>query len=113
MNYEQLQAKMVALSHRKDMATRVPDFIEDARVILQYRLSLALAPFTAPDDTNEILTENYLLYFYPAMKALYEFIIELDTASYYEQLYQGQVAEYYIKRAGTTPLVITPECPAP
>lgn len=113
MNYKQLQDRMISLSHRKDMATLVPQFIDDARGILNYRLGLALVPFVNDDDTNEILTENWLLYFYPAMKALYEWIIELETASYYEQQYQNQVSAYYTTRLGQETLVITPEESAP
>lgn len=113
MNYQELQAKMVDLSHRKDMGTRIPGFIEDARDRLQLRLGLTLTPFVEPTDTNEILEQNWLLYFYPAMKSLYEFIIEMETALYYERMYEGQVDQYFITRQGTTPLTITPECPAP
>lgn len=113
MNYAELQAKIIAQSHRKDMATRVPGFIDDARTMLNYRLSLELAPFTADTDTNDILDENPLLYFYPAMKALYEFIFEFETANYFDGQYQQQVSAYYTTRAGTEPLSITPEIPAP
>lgn len=113
MNYAELKAKIIDQSHRKDMATRVPGFIDDARVIINYRLSLDLQPFAADDDTNEVLDTNHLIYFYAAMKALYEFILEFETANYFDMLYQGQAAEYYVNRAGTEPLTITPEVPAP
>lgn len=112
-DYQQLQADMVALSHRKDMAVRAPGFIEQARKRINQRLGLTLAPFVNPTDTNEVLDENALIYFYPAMKALYEFIVELDTASYYEGLYQQEADGFYIKAAGTEPLTITAEVPAP
>lgn len=113
MNYGELQAKIIDQSHRKDMTARVPQFIEDARVILNYRLSLELAPLVLADDTNEVLTTNWLLYFYPAMKALHEFILEFETASYFDAMYQGQVSEYYVNRKGQDALVITPEEPMP
>lgn len=113
MNYQQLQDKIVATAHRKDMVPRAPDFIEDARVRLNYRLGLELVPLVLPDDTNDILTANWLLYFYPAMKALYEFIVELDTAAVYEGLYMQEVGNHYVTAPGTEALVIKPECPIP
>jgi len=113
MTYEQLQAKIVATSHRKDLTAQIPGFVEDARVLLNYRLGLALVPLVNPTDTNDLLTANPLLYFYPAMKALYEYIVEIETASYYNQLYQEQAANHYVTATGTTPLVITPENPSP
>lgn len=112
MNYAELQAKIIDQSHRKDMAARVPGFIEDARVLLNYRLTLELAPFAADADTNEVLDTNWLLYFYPAMKALYEFILEFETANYFDAMYQNAVSDYYVNRTGTEPLTITPEVPA-
>lgn len=113
MNYQQLQDKIIAQSHRKDMAAKVPGFIEDARVMLNYRLGLELAPLELADDTNEVLTANHLLYYCAAMKALYEFIFEFETASYFYTMWQDQVAEHFVNAPGTVPLVITPEEPAP
>lgn len=113
MTYLELQKKIIDKAHRKDMATRAPEFIEDARVRLNYRLGLELVPLVADDDTNQILTDNWLLYFYPAMKGLYEFIEEFETASYYEQKYRDEADNYYITRPGQDTLVITPEVPAP
>jgi hypothetical protein len=113
MNYAELQAKIIDQSHRKDMASRVPGFIDDARTRINYRLSLELVPLAADTDTNDVLTSNPLLYFYPAMQALYEFIFEFETANYFMNLWQQEVAEYYVNRAGTEPLVITPEGPTP
>lgn len=113
MTYDELKAKMIATSHRKDLTNAVPGFIEDARVMLNYRLGLALQPLVAGTDTNELLTANPLLYFYPAMKALYEYIVEIETASYYDQLYQGQVSNHYVTAPDTTPLTITPEGSTP
>ena len=113
MTYDELKAKIIATSHRKDLTNAVPGFVEDARQLLNYRLGLALQPLENGTDTNEILTANYLLYFYPAMKALYEYIVEIETATYYEGLYQVQAAAHFITAPGTEPLVITPECPAP
>lgn len=114
MTYKELQDKMIAQSHRKDMAGLVPRFInEDARTRLNMRLGLALVPFTADADTNDILDAWPLLYFYAGMVALYNFIIEMETADYFESLYRAEVDSYYITRAGTEPLTITPEVPAP
>lgn len=113
MTYLELQNKIIDQSHRKDMAARVPQFIDDARVLINYRLSLELAPFTMPDETNEVLDSNHLLYFYPAMKALYEFIFEFETANYFDMLWQNLASDYYVNREGTEPVVITPEVPAP
>lgn len=113
MTYAQLRAKMIDQSHRKDMVARVPEFIEDARTRLNMRLGIALLPFINDDDTNDVLTRFPLLYFYAGMVALYNFIIEMETADYFEQLYRAEVDSYYITRAGTEPLTITPEVPAP
>lgn len=113
MTYAELQTRMIDQSHRKDMTTRAPQFIEDARNAINYRLSLALPALVNPDDTNEVLTANYLIYFYRAMQSLFEFIVEFETAQIYEALYQAQVGAYYTTAPGTTPLTITPECPAP
>lgn len=112
-DYQTLQADMVALSHRKDLTSKTAGFIEQARKRINQRLGLELAPLVDPTDTNEVLDENSLIYFYPAMKALYEFIVELETATYYEGLFQQEADGYYVKAKGTTPLVIKPECPAP
>lgn len=111
MNYQQLQAKIIAQSHRTDMVAKVPGFIEDARVMLNYRLNLELAPFALDTDTNEVLTANHLLYYCAAMKALYEYIFEFETANYFYGQWQDQVAEHYVNATGTEPLVITPEVP--
>jgi len=113
MTFTELCDKIERTSHRKDMGTQIPLFVNDARVMLNYRLGLAMPALQAPADTNEILQTNWLLFFYPSMKALYEYIVEIETAAYYDQLYQDQVSSYYTTRAGTTPLVVTPENPAP
>lgn len=113
MNYQELQAKIIDQSHRKDMTNRVPGFIEDARSRINMRLGLELQPLAAPDDTNDVLTNDYLLYFYPALQALYEFIAEYETAAYFQNKWEGQANGYHTTRAGTEPLAITPEVPAP
>lgn len=113
MTYQELQTKMIDMSHRKDMTARVPGFIEDARVRLNSRLGLELVPLVAPTDTNDILTENYLLYYYAAMQSLYEFIVEYETASYFDGQFNRQADNFYVTAPGTTPLVITPEGPTP
>lgn len=113
MTHQELVDKIRLTSHRNDLAAMIPLFIEDARALLQYRLGISLLPLQYADSTNEILQENWLLYFYPSMKALYEYIVEIETAAYYDGLYQGQVDEYFVKRRNTTPLTITPEVPAP
>jgi hypothetical protein len=113
MNYLQLVDKIVAVSHRKDLRAQVPQFVEDAQQQINDRLGLALVPFNAGTDTDPVLTEQPLLYFYPAMKSLYENIIEFETATYYDNLFQRQADAFYITAPGTTPLTITPEVPAP
>ena len=113
MNYGELKAKIIDQSHRKDMAGRVAGFVDDARIRINMRLGLSLAPLAADTDTDVILTENDLMYFYLALQSLYEFISEFETASYYQGKWEGQADHYYLTRAGTTPLVITPENPAP
>lgn len=113
MNFGELKAKIIDQSHRKDMANRVAGFIDDARLRINFRLSKELVAFVDDTDTNEVLTENYLLYFYPALQQLYEFIYEFETASYYQNKWEGQAGAYYTTKAGTTPIAITPENPAP
>ena len=114
MNYIELQTKIIDQSHRKDMAQRVPGFInDDARTRLNMRLGLELVPLVADTDTNDILDDWPLLYFYPAMVALYNFIVEMETAAYFEALYVAEVDSYNVTRAGTEPLTITPEVPSP
>jgi hypothetical protein len=113
MNFGELKAKIIDQSHRKDMSSRVAGFIDDARERINFRLSKQLVAFVDDTDTNEVLTENYLLYFYPALQALYEFIYEFETASYFQNKWEGQANGYYVTRAGTEPLTITPEVPAP
>jgi len=95
------------------MVARAPGFIEDARVQLNYRLTLDLQPLVLPTDTNDVLTANWLLYFYPAMAKLYEFIVEFETAAMYDSLFQREANAYYTTAPGTEPVSITPECPAP
>lgn len=113
MNYLELRTKIVDQAHRKDMNARVPGFIEDARTRINLRLGLALEPLVADTDTNEILADWWPLYFYAAMVALYEFIIEMETATYFDNRYQEYLASYYITRAGQESLTITPEEPMP
>lgn len=113
MNFGELKTKVIDASHRKDMTSRVAQFIDDARVSINYRLTLELVPFAADEDTNEVLTSNQLLYFYAAMKRLHEFILEFETASYWAAMYEDQVSMYYVTRAGTEPLQVTPEEPMP
>lgn len=113
MTFTELCDKIERTSHRKDLGSQIPLFVNDARVMLNWRLGLNMPQLAAGTDTNEILQGNWLLFFYPSMKALYEYIVEIDTAAYYDQLYQGQVSAYYTTRDGTEPLTITPEGPTP
>lgn len=113
MNYGQLKALIKDATHRKDMDARIPQFVDDARVMLNDRLGLALVPLSADSSTDTVLTGNHLLYFYAAMRSFYLFIKEHETAATYSQLWDQQIENYWINRAGTEPLVITPEEPAP
>lgn len=108
MTFAELYAKMADKSHRKDMTARIPGFVDDARTILNMRLGLELVPPADPADTDEILTDWPLLYFYLAMVELYEFIEEYETGSYYDAKWEREADRYYITRAGTEPLVIIP-----
>lgn len=109
MTFDQLYAKIADKVHRKDMTARLPTFVDAARQMLNGRLSLALVPPTAPTETNEILTDWPLLYFYAALAELYEFIEEYETASYFHGKWDREVDRYYVTRAGTEPLAILSE----
>lgn len=113
MNYQELVDKIVKTSHRKDLAATIPLFVEDARTKINDRLGLELAPFLGGTETNEVLDNHPLLYFYPAMQALYEYIVEFEGASYYHNLFIEQADAFHVTATGTTPLVITPEEPTP
>lgn len=113
MNYGELKAKIKDQSHRKDLDARIPSFVDDARNRLNYRLTLELVPLSADTDTDAILTDNPLLYFYAAMQALYEFIFEYETASYFNGRFIEQCDMHYVTAPGTEPIAITPEEPTP
>lgn len=113
MNYGELKARLKSLSHRKDLDTQLPYFIDDARIRLNFRLGLDLAPFINDADTNATLDLNPLLYLYAAMQALLEHILEFESAEYFHTVWLREVEGYYTTRAGTEPLVITPEEPTP
>lgn len=109
MTFQELYDQIADKVHRKDMTARMPSFVDAARQMLNGRLGLALVPPADPADTNEILTDWPLLYFYAATAELYEFIEEYETASYFHGKWEREVDRYYITRDGTTPLVILSE----
>lgn len=113
MTFADLYEKMADKSHRTDMAARIPKFVDDARTMLNLRLGLTLAPPADPDDTDEILSEWPLLYYYAAMGELYEFVEEYETGSYFAAKWEREIDRFYVTRLGTVPLVITPEEPMP
>lgn len=108
MTFSELYAKIADKCHRKDMTARIPGFVDDARVMLNMRLGLVLVPPADPADTDEILTDWPLLYYYAALAELYEFVEEYETGSYFGAKWEREVDRYYITRAGTEPLVILP-----
>jgi hypothetical protein len=64
--------------------------VEDARIKLNSRFGLTLAPFVADTDTNTVLTNFPLLYLYAALQALYEHLNNGDNAGYYKGLFDEQ-----------------------
>lgn len=106
MIFSELYAAMADKCHRKDMGARIPKFADSARQQINLRLGLLLVPPVDDTETNEILTDWPLLYFYAGMAELYEFIEEYETASYFIGKWDREVDRYYITRAGTEPLVI-------
>lgn len=108
MNFGELKSKMVATSHRKDLSGNVAGFVDDARVLINQRLGLSLVTFAADSDTDVVLTDAPMLYFYGAMAALYEYILEFETATYYLARLNEQFDAYYVTAPNTVPLVITP-----
>lgn len=108
MTFDELYAKIADKCHRTDMTVRIPRFVDDARTMINLRLGLVLVPPLLPTDTDEVLTDFPLLYFYAALAELYEFIEEYETGNYYVGKWNNEVDRYYITREGTTPLVIVP-----
>lgn len=108
MTFQELYDKIADKVHRKDMQARIPKFVDDARVMINMRLGLTLTTPASPDDTDEILTDWPLLYYYAALGEQYEFIEEYETGSYFGAKWEREVDRYYITRAGTEPLVIVP-----
>jgi hypothetical protein len=90
MTYGQLKARLVSVSHRTDLTASLPDFVEDARIKLNSRFGLTLAPFVADTDTNTVLTNFPLLYLYASLQALYEHLNNGDNAGYYKGLFDEQ-----------------------
>jgi hypothetical protein len=90
MTYGQLKTRLAAVSHRTDLTASLPDFVEDARIKLNGRFGLTLAPFTADTDTNTVLTNFPLLYLYAALQSLYEHLNNGDNAGYYKGLFDEQ-----------------------
>lgn len=112
MTYQELQDRLIYASHRKDLTTKVPQFIADAQTEISQRLTLTLAPFVNPDDTDEVLTSAPMLYFYAALAQLWESVMEFEAASYAWNRYDAELSNYYINAPGTAALVITPEEPS-
>jgi len=113
MTFDQLQTKIIAKAHRKDLSAQCPGFIEDARIHINGRLTLNLAPLVNPTDTNEVLTAQPLLYFYAGLQSLYEWIEEYETATYFNGLFNVVADRFYVTAPGTEPLVMKSENPAP
>lgn len=109
MTYLELRNKIIATSHRKDLTALVPQFVDDARTLINERLGLQLVPLVADDATDDVLDRFPTIYFYAAMAALYEYIVEFETATYYLNRFGFQCDGYYITASGTEPLVIKPE----
>lgn len=113
MTYDQLTQRLILQSHRSDLSNNIPGFVEDARMKINQRLGLELVPMSASSDTNDVMLNNYLLYFYGALVSLYQYIVEMETADYFDQLFWQQCDSWHVTATGTTPLTIEPENPAP
>ena len=73
---------LVRISHRSDLGPQLQQFIADATALINLRFNLALAPLLADTDTNPVLDLHPLLYQYAAARALYEFTINGENATY-------------------------------
>lgn len=85
MNYLELKNRLIAISHRTDLVSEVPNFISDCNTRLNVRFSMANPMFTSDSETNLILTEQPQLYITGSLQALYEFVNNGDNAIYYNQ----------------------------
>ena len=117
MDFGQLKGNISSISHRPDLATSMPLFVDTAREKINRRFRLALVSFTTDTDTNAVLTECPLIYIYASLQALHEFINNGDNAIYYKSLWDDECSLQNISGgfASTDPLyidtppVITPE----
>ena len=64
MIFSELQAEVLGISHRPDLAAQVDNFTTHATERINRRLGLSLVSPVDPGDTNDILTSWPLLYIY-------------------------------------------------
>lgn len=88
----ELQNYIIGKIHRTDLATTVPTFIEAARIKINRRFGLSLAPLTNDSSTNAVLTDWPDLYQFESLRAAYEWLNDGDNATYYGQRFEQECA---------------------
>lgn len=84
MTKDELKTKLVGLSHRNDLTSRLDDFIDDATAMINNRFVTDVA-LEAGSDTNIYTEKQPLLYIYGAAISLYEHTKQGDDARYYKE----------------------------
>jgi hypothetical protein len=101
MTYEELIARIAAITHRSDLTPQMQDFVNASNEQINTRLHMDLiAP--EPGVSNTLLEAQPLLYLYSALVSAYEFINEGDLAGHYQQRFTGQIDEYNITSVDAT-----------
>jgi hypothetical protein len=103
-----LQAEVLGISHRPDLAAQVDNFAAHATERINRRLGLSLVSPVDPGDTNDILTSWPLLYIYATLAALYEFTNEGDNVRHYNERFMLEIdGQNITSTAATTTPVMT------
>jgi len=96
MNNGELKQRLVNYSHRGDLTPNLQGFINDAGQRINNRFGLLLGDLFNDLDTNYVLGNHSILYFYAAMRELSIFIKDFDEGSRFNELFDREASEMNI-----------------
>lgn len=90
MNNGQLKQRLRDESKRKDLDPYLQNFINDAGRRINNRFGTHLGDLFEDIDTNSVLANQHLLYFYDAMRSLSIFIKDFDESMAFDSLWEAE-----------------------
>ena len=103
MDYNELIARMAAISHRSDLTGQMQNFVNDANEKINRRFGLVLVAPSPSATTNDVLTSFPLLYLYSGLNSLYDYLDNTGTAQYYDAKFNQECNQQNV----TSPATVT------